>query len=157
MLKERTRQAQHQVARLGATHHVGAGTRLSQGLSDTNTLKRLRRLRETGVIKRDVEEELIDAYLLFVKFRLKNQLEQPENPTSNHISPEEIGAEDAGRFAIDEGGRVVPEIYQRGLVVRTTVVRGHMKVAEVNEQRRGHVPSFGKADGDYQQVLSSST
>lgn len=71
---------------------------LSQGLSDTNTLKRLRRLRETGVIKRDVEEELIDAYLLFVKFRLKNQLEQPENPTSNHISPEEIGAEDAGRL-----------------------------------------------------------
>lgn len=71
---------------------------LSQGLSDTNTLKRLRRLREKGVIKKDVEEELIDAYLLFVKFRLKNQLEQPENPTSNHINPEEISVDDAGRL-----------------------------------------------------------
>jgi signal-transduction protein with cAMP-binding, CBS, and nucleotidyltransferase domain len=62
-----------------------------------------------NVIKRDVEEELVDAYLLFVKFRVMNQIEQPE-ASANHINPDTLDAEEAGRLR--KGMRVV-ESFQK--------------------------------------------
>jgi CBS domain-containing protein len=82
---------------------------LAENLYDTNTLKRIRKLREMNVIKRDVEEELVDAYLLFVKFRVMNQIEQPE-ASANHINPDTLDAEEAGRLR--KGMRVV-ESFQK--------------------------------------------
>jgi CBS domain-containing protein len=82
---------------------------LAEGLYDTNTLKRIRRLREMNIIKREVEEELVDAYLLFVKFRVMNQIEQPE-ASANHINPDVLDAEEAGRLR--KGMRVV-ESFQK--------------------------------------------
>ncbi len=70
---------------------------LAEGIHDTNTLKRIRRLREMNVIKRDVEEELVDAYLLFVRYRVMNQIEQPE-ASANHIDPDQLEADETGRL-----------------------------------------------------------
>jgi signal-transduction protein with cAMP-binding, CBS, and nucleotidyltransferase domain len=84
---------------------------LAEGLYETNTLKRITRLREANVIKRDMSEELIDAYLLFVTFRVMNQIEQPE-VSANHINPDALDAEEAGRLR--RGMRVV-ESFQKYL------------------------------------------
>lgn len=84
---------------------------LAGGLYETNTLKRIRRLRETNVVKREMEEELVDAYLLFVTFRVMNQIEQPE-VSANHINPDSLDAEEAGRLR--KGMRVV-ESFQKYL------------------------------------------
>jgi signal-transduction protein with cAMP-binding, CBS, and nucleotidyltransferase domain len=84
---------------------------LAEGLYETNTLKRIRRLRETNTIKRDMEEELVDAYLLFVTFRVMNQIEQPE-VSANHINPDALDAEEAGKLR--KGMRVV-ESFQKYL------------------------------------------
>ncbi len=84
---------------------------LAEGLYETNTLRRITRLREANVVKREMSEELIDAYLLFVMFRVMNQIEQPE-ASANHINPDLLEAEEAGRLR--RGMRVV-ESFQKYL------------------------------------------
>jgi signal-transduction protein with cAMP-binding, CBS, and nucleotidyltransferase domain len=83
---------------------------LAEGLDDTNTLKRIRRLREMNLIKRETEEELVDAYLLFVKFRVMNQINEPDSANANHINPDTLDSEEAGRLR--KGMRVV-ESFQK--------------------------------------------
>ncbi len=83
---------------------------LAEGVGDTNTLKRIRGLREMNIIKSEVEEELIDAYLLFVKFRVMNQLNEPDSADANHINPDTLDSEEAGRLR--RGMRVV-ESFQK--------------------------------------------
>jgi CBS domain-containing protein len=71
---------------------------LRQGLKETNTLKRIKGLREINVITKDVEEELSEAFLVFVKFRIMNQIEFGGDGDLSYISPEMLGAEDASRL-----------------------------------------------------------
>lgn len=71
---------------------------LRQGLNETNTLKRIKRLREMNIITRDVEGDLTEAYLVFVKFRLMNQIESGGEGDLSYVSPEMLGAEDASRL-----------------------------------------------------------
>lgn len=71
---------------------------LRQGLDETNTLKRIKRLREINVITKEVEEDLTEAYLIFVKFRLMNQIEYGGGRDLSYISPEMLGAEDASKL-----------------------------------------------------------
>lgn len=71
---------------------------LRQGLSETNTLKRIKRLREINVITRDVEQELTEAYLVFVKFRVMNQIEFGGDGDLSFINPEMLGTDDATRL-----------------------------------------------------------
>lgn len=69
-----------------------------QGLKETNTLKRIKGLREINVITKDVEEELSQAFLVFVKFRIMNQIEFGGDGDLSYINPEMLGAEDASRL-----------------------------------------------------------
>ena len=54
-------------------------------------------LREMNVISRDVEEELTEAYLVFVKFRIMNQIRFGGGDLS-YINPDMLGSEDAARL-----------------------------------------------------------
>ncbi|HEY3277331.1 MAG TPA: DUF294 nucleotidyltransferase-like domain-containing protein [Syntrophorhabdaceae bacterium] len=47
---------------------------LSNSIFEPNTLKRIRGLRAGNMIKKEMESDLIEAYLTFVKFRIMNQL-----------------------------------------------------------------------------------
>lgn len=71
---------------------------LRQGLSETNTLRRIKKLREINIITKEVEAELIDAYLVFVRFRLMNQIEFGGEGDLSYISPDMLGTEDAARL-----------------------------------------------------------
>ena len=51
---------------------------LSNGVFEPNTLKRIRELRAMNVIKKDMENDLTDAYLILVKFRIMNQVKSKE-------------------------------------------------------------------------------
>jgi CBS domain-containing protein len=51
---------------------------LSNGIFEPNTLKRIRELRATNAIKKDMENDLTDAYLILVKFRILNQANSKE-------------------------------------------------------------------------------
>jgi CBS domain-containing protein len=74
---------------------------LSNGIFDPNTLTRIRKLRAMNAIKRDMENDLTDAYLVFVKFRIANQLSDKE--TGNHgglsfIRPGMLGPQEQERL-----------------------------------------------------------
>jgi len=56
---------------------------LSNGVFEANTLKRIRELRAMNVIKKDMENDLTDAYLILVKFRIMNQVNSKE--VANHM------------------------------------------------------------------------
>jgi CBS domain-containing protein len=69
---------------------------LSNGIYETNTLKRIRLMKEKGVIKKEMEKNLTDAYLTFVNFRIMNQIEKRKDNNNsisdaNHISPDMLG------------------------------------------------------------------
>jgi CBS domain-containing protein len=83
---------------------------LAEGVAETNTLKRIRRLREMNLIKREMEDELIDAYFLFVKVRVMNQINEPDAADANHINPDALDSDGAGRLR--KGMRVV-ESFQK--------------------------------------------
>ena len=83
---------------------------LAEGVGETNTLKRIRALRNMNIIKSEVEEELVDAYLLFVRFRVINQLNESDSANANHINPDTLDSEEAGRLR--RGMRVV-ESFQK--------------------------------------------
>ncbi|MBP8626754.1 MAG: hypothetical protein KBI10_08715 [Syntrophorhabdales bacterium] len=73
---------------------------LSNGIYETNTLKRIKILKDMGVLKKELFNELIDAYLTFVRFRIINQInikhnvggEKLSNP--NYISPGMLGPDE---------------------------------------------------------------
>ena len=56
---------------------------LSNGIFEPNTLRRIRELRSMNVIKKDMESDLTDAYLILVKFRIMNQVNSKE--VENHM------------------------------------------------------------------------
>lgn len=73
---------------------------LSNNIYETNTLKRIKILKDMGIIKKEMYNELVDAYLTFVRFRIINQInirhdaggESLSNP--NYISPDMLGPEE---------------------------------------------------------------
>ena len=69
---------------------------ITNGIFETNTLGRVRRLRERNVIKRDMEEDLVAAYLIFVRFRIMNQIRNRDRDLAsmNHLRPDMLGADE---------------------------------------------------------------
>jgi CBS domain-containing protein len=69
---------------------------LSNGIYEPNTLKRIRRLREMNVLKKEMEEDLVDAYLTFVRFRIINQIHLREEGgmNLNYLKPDMLGPEE---------------------------------------------------------------
>lgn len=68
---------------------------INNGIFEVNTLKRITLLREMNVIKKEMENDLIDAYLTFVRFRIMNQINNRtdgnNNPgAANHINPDTL-------------------------------------------------------------------
>ena len=71
------------------------------GIYETNTLRRIRLLRENNVIKRDMETDLTDAYLAFVKFRIMNQIRKTGNSNitdSNYVRPDMLGPDEQDKI-----------------------------------------------------------
>ncbi len=70
---------------------------LANGIFEPNTLKRIKLLGERGVIKKDMENELIEGYLIFVRFRIMNQIKQGRGAMGlgflNYIKPDMLGPE----------------------------------------------------------------
>ncbi len=73
---------------------------LVNGIFETNTLKRIRLLRAQNVIKKEMEAELIEAYLTFVRFRITNQINaRSENiPSTSFVDPGLFGPEGMDRL-----------------------------------------------------------
>jgi signal-transduction protein with cAMP-binding, CBS, and nucleotidyltransferase domain len=65
---------------------------LTQGILERNTLRRVRQLRSASIIKKEMESDLIEAYLIFVRFRIMNQIEQKDDGTkdANWINPDTL-------------------------------------------------------------------
>jgi len=73
---------------------------ITNGVFETNTLKRIRLLKEMNVIKRDLGADLTDAYLVFVRFRILNQigLREKNDTNTNYLRPDMLGVEEQGRL-----------------------------------------------------------
>jgi signal-transduction protein with cAMP-binding, CBS, and nucleotidyltransferase domain len=73
---------------------------ITNDIFETNTLKRIRLLREQNVIKKDMARDLIDAYLIFVRFRLLNQINNKEGMQSNmnFLKPADLSEDDQGKL-----------------------------------------------------------
>jgi signal-transduction protein with cAMP-binding, CBS, and nucleotidyltransferase domain len=73
---------------------------LVNGIFETNTLRRIGLLREANVIKKEMEEDLTEAYLVFVRFRIMNQINARSDGGlyTNHVDPEIFGAEGVERL-----------------------------------------------------------
>ncbi len=63
---------------------------------ETNTLRRIRILRNNNVIKKEMETDLMDAYLIFVKFRLHNQIGNKgvSQGDMNYLNPANLSEDD---------------------------------------------------------------
>jgi CBS domain-containing protein len=63
---------------------------------ETNTLRRIRILRNNNVIRKEMETDLMDAYLIFVKFRLHNQIGNKEvsQGDMNYLNPASLSEDD---------------------------------------------------------------
>ena len=94
---------------------------LANRLYETNTLKRIRLLREKGIIKKDMENDLTDAYLTFVKFRIMNQIQKRNNDGSssimdmNYVRPDMLGPEEQEKMrkamkAVESVQRYIEEV-----------------------------------------------
>lgn len=68
---------------------------LSIGIYETNTLQRIKQLGERNVIKKEMEKQLIDAYLVLVRFRIMNQITYKESSKHNmsFVRPDMLGSE----------------------------------------------------------------
>ena len=74
---------------------------LSNGVFEPNTLRRIRLLREMNAIKKDMEMDLVDAYLVFVKFRIMNQVnikDVEDHAALNYLKPDMLGAQEQERL-----------------------------------------------------------
>jgi len=68
---------------------------LSTGIYETNTLQRIKLLAENNFIKKDIEEQLIDAYLILVRFRIMNQISHKglSGHNMSFVRPDMLGSE----------------------------------------------------------------
>lgn len=73
---------------------------ITNGIFETNTLRRIRLLRKKNVIKKELETDLIDAYLIFVRFRLLNQINNKDGTQSNmnFLNPDNLSEDDQGKL-----------------------------------------------------------
>lgn len=76
---------------------------INNGIFEVNTLKRIKLLREMNIIKKEMENDLIDAYLTFVRFRIMNQINSRAEGNSvpgaaNHINPEMLRPDEQERI-----------------------------------------------------------
>ncbi|MBP1750384.1 MAG: nucleotidyltransferase [Deltaproteobacteria bacterium] len=73
---------------------------LSNGIFETNTLKRIAILRERNIIKKEMENALMDAYFTFVRYRIINQMNARDEgaKNSNFLRPDMLGPEEQDRL-----------------------------------------------------------
>ena len=76
---------------------------INNGIFEVNTLKRIKLMREMNIIKKEMENDLIDAYLTFVRFRLMNQINSRAEGdiipgAANHINPETLRPDEQERI-----------------------------------------------------------
>jgi CBS domain-containing protein len=72
---------------------------LEEGLYETNTIKRIKRLRDMNMIKKEMAEDLIDAYLLFDRHRIMNQIEVAnKRDSANFVDPAKLSGEESGKL-----------------------------------------------------------
>lgn len=87
---------------------------LATGIFERNTLKRIKGLGDAGLIKKDMEKDLTEAYLIFVKYRLLNQIRAREDGgiDKNFVDPLTLG--DDGEERLRKAMRTV-ESFQKFL------------------------------------------
>jgi len=73
---------------------------ITNEIFETNTLRRIRLLREKNVIKKEMEGDLMDAYLIFVRLRLLNQINNKEGNQSNmnFLYPSNLSEDEQGKL-----------------------------------------------------------
>ena len=73
---------------------------LSNGIYETNTLKRIAILRERNVIKKEMDSALTDAYFTFVRYRIINQMNSRDEggKSSNFLRPDMLGTDEQDRL-----------------------------------------------------------
>jgi CBS domain-containing protein len=74
---------------------------LSNGIYEQNTLSRIRLLQTKNAIKKDMEKDLTDAYLVFVKFRMMNQMilkDSKNHMDLNYLKPDMLGPHEEERL-----------------------------------------------------------
>jgi len=73
---------------------------ITNEIFETNTLRRIRLLREKNVIKKEMEIDLMDAYLIFVRLRLQNQINNKEGNQSNmnFLYPSNLSEDEQGKL-----------------------------------------------------------
>jgi CBS domain-containing protein len=73
---------------------------ITNEIFETNTVRRIRLLRKKNVIRKEMETDLIDAYLIFVRFRLLNQINNKDGTQSNmnFLNPGNLGEDDQGKL-----------------------------------------------------------
>lgn len=73
---------------------------LASNIYETNTIKRIKILKDEGIIRKDMHNDLIDAYLTFVRIRLLNQIKIKQEgnreaiSNNNYIDPDMFGSEE---------------------------------------------------------------
>ncbi|HPU29954.1 MAG TPA: putative nucleotidyltransferase substrate binding domain-containing protein [Syntrophorhabdaceae bacterium] len=73
---------------------------LANKIYETNTLKRIKILKDAGVIKKEMYNDLVDAYLTFVRIRLLNQISIRNSgngeliTNTNYIDPNVLSPEE---------------------------------------------------------------
>ena len=73
---------------------------ITNEIFETNSLRRVRFLREKNVIKKEMETDLMDAYLIFVRLRLQNQINNKEGNQSNmnFLYPSNLSEDEQGKL-----------------------------------------------------------
>jgi signal-transduction protein with cAMP-binding, CBS, and nucleotidyltransferase domain len=73
---------------------------ITNEIFETNTLKRIRLLRKNNVIRKEMETDLVDAYLIFVKFRLQIQIDNKDGSQvdMNYLYPANLSEDDQGKL-----------------------------------------------------------
>jgi len=73
---------------------------LSNGIFERNTLKRIGILRQRNIIKKEMENSLMDAYFTFVRYRIINQINyrDEEGKISNFLRPDMLGPDEQERL-----------------------------------------------------------
>ncbi len=73
---------------------------ITYGIYETNTLKRIRLMKDRNVIKKEMEIDLADAYLTLVRFRIINQINNSEGGAGNmsYLKPDMLGSEEQGKL-----------------------------------------------------------
>jgi signal-transduction protein with cAMP-binding, CBS, and nucleotidyltransferase domain len=71
---------------------------LAEGLYETNTLKRIKRIRDMNMMTKEMADELIEAYLLFARLRIVNQLEHTGAGSMSYVDPASLSTEETGKL-----------------------------------------------------------